>query len=237
MSEEFHDRDLSEAEFWGVDLRNARFRDTDLSGSRFFHTLWNDVSIDGVVERLVVNGVDVTDFVNSHDRWYPLRAQLEPTTSDELIRVWANLQVEWSALLERLSALPADVVRRSVDGEWSVSETLRHLVFVMDKWFMWPILGVREFSPIGVPNTGSRDLEWPGLDHDVDPAFDDVLAIRSERIARFTDFVAGLDIDALAETVEVLENGSVPALMCFHAVLEEEFEHLRYVLRDLGIHV
>jgi hypothetical protein len=25
----------------------------------------------------------------------------------------------------------------------------------------------------------------------------------------------------------------MPTVMCFHAVLEEEFEHLRYVLRDL----
>jgi len=33
----------------------------------------------------------------------------------------------------------------------------------------------------------------------------------------------------------VLENGTAPALMCFHVVLEEEFEHLRYALRDLDL--
>ena len=38
----------------------------------------------------------------------------------------------------------------------------------------------------------------------------------------------------MPETVEVLENGTVPTVMCFHVVLEEEFEHLRYALRDLA---
>ena len=35
--------------------------------------------------------------------------------------------------------------------------------------------------------------------------------------------------------MEVPENGAVPAVMCFHVVLEEEFEHLRYALRDLDL--
>ena len=63
MPEEFEDRDLAESVFWGVNLQRSLFRDTDLSGSTFFHVFMNDVSIDGEIDRLVVNGVDVTDYV------------------------------------------------------------------------------------------------------------------------------------------------------------------------------
>ena len=80
MAEEFEDRDLSDSVFWGVNLERAYVRDANLAGARFFHTFWTDVSIDGVIDHLVVNGVDVTDFVNEHDRWFPLRT---PTRAND----------------------------------------------------------------------------------------------------------------------------------------------------------
>lgn len=233
MGEVFEGRDLSETVFWGVNLRSAMFRDADLSESTFFHTLWSNVLIDGVVDRLVVNGVDVTDYVNDHDRWYPLRTQLEPSTAVDLRAVWSKLQQEWSALLRRATGLSPETARRSVNGEWSLLETLRHLIFAMNKWFTWPILGERLFSPIGLPNAESRDGEWPGLDREADPSFDEVLAVRSQLDVTFSDFIAGIEFDALPQNSEVLENGSVLSTMCFHVVLEEEFEHLRYATRDL----
>lgn len=221
--------------FWGVNLRNGLFRDADVSGVHFFHTLWSNVSIDGVINGLVVNGVDVTDFVNTRDRWFPLRTQLEPSNAADLCSVWTVLQDEWSTLLRRVAAMQPDTVLQSVDGEWSLRDTLRHLVFAMDKWFTWPILGEHLFSPIGLPNSESKDGDWPGLDHHADPSFGDVLAIRNRQLGRFTDYIEHLDVGALPETSDVLENGSVSSLMCFHVVLEEEFEHLRYALRDLDI--
>ena len=233
MPEEFEDRDLSESVFWGVDLQRVIVRDADLSGARFIHTRWSDVSIDGVIDRVVVNGVDVTDFVNKHDRWYPLRTQLEPTTDAELRDAWAMLQGEWTVLFDRLSTMGPDAPLVSVNGEWSLRDTCRHLLFVMDKWFRWPIVGAREFSPIGLPNTGSRDFGWPGVDLAADPTFADVLSECARYADDFSAYVSSRPLAELPETVDVLENGPVPALACFHAVLEEEFEHLRYAIRDL----
>lgn len=235
MPEEFEDRDLSESVFWGVNLQRVTFRDADLSGSTFFHTLWSNVTVDGVVNGLVVNGVDVTEYVNAHDRWYPLRTQLEPATADDLRAAWSVLQAEWAAVLARVAAMPAEAALHSVNGEWSVRDTLRHLVFAMDKWFSGPVLGEQQFSPIGLPNSGSQGRDWPGVDRGADPTMDEVLAVRAERNGRFTDHIATLDFDALPGTVEVLENGEVPTVMCFHVVLEEEFEHLRYTVRDLDL--
>lgn len=123
----------------------------------------------------------------------------------------------------------------SVNGEWSFRDTLRHLVFVRDKWFAGPILGRERFTAIGLPNTGSRDFGWPGLDLDATPSIGDVLEIRSRQDAELDEWLSGRDFSALPAESEVLENGTVPTLMCLHAVLEEEFEHLRYATRDLDL--
>ena len=80
MAEEFEDRDLSDSVFWGVDLRRATFRDVDLSGVSISHALLDGVDIDAKIDRLVINGVDVTDYINERDRWYPLRAMVRPTS-------------------------------------------------------------------------------------------------------------------------------------------------------------
>lgn len=235
MAEEFEDRDLSASVFWGVNLRKATFRDADFSGSTFFHTEWRDVSIDGVIDRLVVNGVDVTSYVNEHDIWHPLRVQLSPDSVEEMRATWENLCAEWAKVLDRVSGMPPDAATVSVNGEWSLRDTLRHLMFAMDKWFMWPILGRRDFTPMGLPNTGSIDRDWPGLDRTSDPTFAAVLETRASMTATFTDYLSSLDLTTMEPEVDVLENGSVPALMCFHVVFEEEFEHLRYALRDLSV--
>lgn len=235
MGEEFEGRDLSEAVFWGVNLRGSTFRDVDISGSTFFHTEWNEVSIDGVISGLVVNGVDVTDYVNAKDRWYPLRTQLTPTTAEGVLSAWRDIESEWVTLCDRVRSEPS-LAEVSVDGEWTLRQTMRHLIFAMDKWFSLPLLGIETFTPCGLPNTGSQGREWAGLDPLADPTFDEVLGVCAAQSDRFVRFVEGTDFSTLPETVEVPENGSVPTLMCFHAVLEEEFEHLRYMIRDLGDH-
>ena len=235
MAEEFNDRDLSESVFWGVNMHNAMFRDADFSGSTFFNTGWQNVSIEGVIGGLVVNGVDVTECVNANDRWYPLRNQLSPQTAEGMRSTWSALCAEWDLLFGRLHSMDPHVPTASVNGEWSLRDTLRHLLFAMDKWFTLPILGAQQFSSLALPNTGSQGLEWPGVNPDADPSFTEVLAARTITNQVFTEYLAALELSALPESTEISENGSVPATMCFHVVFEEEFEHLRYALRDLAL--
>lgn len=234
MPEIFNDRDFSDSVFWGVNLQKVLFRDADLSGSSFFHVFMKNVSIDGEIDRLVVNGVDVTDYVNEHDRWWPLRTNLSPDSVQGLRQSWEILTSEWTRLLAKVPDTDPSVVHRSVNGEWSLTDTLRHLIFAMDKWFVLPILGEKHFNPIGLPNTESQDRQWPGLDTGADIDFAAALKERESQQHRFSSFISSMRMDDLPELVDIEENGPVPAFMCFHVVLEEEFEHLRYMIRDLA---
>ena len=234
MAEEFEGRDLSGAVFWGVDLSGARFRDVNLTGVTITHAWVVDVDIDALVDHVTINGVDVTQYVNERDRWYPLRAMLRPTDPDGFGAAWQGLDQEWASTIERARQLTETQRHESVGGEWSVVDTLRHLVFAMDKWFTVPILGDDEFDPLGLPNSGSADLGWRGLDRGADPSFDEVLDVRARRAARFREFLDAVTSTDLVREVEVLENGTTPVNECLYTVFEEEFHHNRYALRDLA---
>jgi hypothetical protein len=234
MAEEFEDRDLRGAVFWDVDLSGAHFRDVNLTDVTITHARLANVDIDALIDRLVVNGVDVTDYVNERDRWYPLRAMLRTPDPDGMRTAWTSLELEWAPTIERASRLTEEQLHRSVDGEWSFVDTLRHLVFAMDKWFTVPILGDERFHPLGLPNTGSTDFGWPGLDRSADPSFDDVLAVRTRCSARFRDFLETVTAADLLREVDVLENGPRRVDECVQVVFEEEFQHHRYAVRDLA---
>src|SRR4051812_46623577 len=101
MPEEFEFQDLSEAVFWGVDLHGATFRDVDLTGASISHARLVDVDIDALVERLVVNGVDVTDYVNERDEWYPRRSMLRPADPEGMRAAWQALEQTGAATIDR----------------------------------------------------------------------------------------------------------------------------------------
>ena len=128
---------------------------------------------------------------------------------------------------------PGAALHDSVNDEWSFVQTLRHLVFAMDKWFTAPVLG-ENFHPIGLPNSGSVDFPWPGLDYDLTPSLAEALAVRADRVARFRDYLASVSATDFARPVEVLENGTNPLEECIDTVFEEEFWHNRYAQRDLA---
>lgn len=230
----FDGDDLSDAVFWGVGLQRARFRDVDLSGVTVFHAQLTDVSLDGVVERLVVNGVDVTEFVNERDRWYPLRTQLRPVDRAGLRAAWDELERRWDAVVARATTLGERSFEESVDGEWSVRDTLRHLVFAFDKWFALPLLGHERFTAWGLPNTGSAHFDWPGLVPTASPGVGEILSVRASQSEAWRRYVEEADLQGLPDDIDVMENGRVPTWECFYAVLEEVFEHLRYADRDLA---
>lgn len=226
--------DLMGAVFWGADLSGAMFRDVNLTDVSISHALLVNADIDATIERLVVNGVDVTDFVNERDPWYPLRAMLRPTTPHDMQATWALLEQEWSDTIEQARTLPDGAVHESVDGEFSFVQTLRHLVMAIDKWFTVPVLG-DAFHPIGLPNTGSLDFAFPGLDLTSAPSMDEALEVLGDRATRVRDFLAAITPADFDREIDVLENGPHPLVECIYTVFEEPFWHLRYARRDLSV--
>jgi hypothetical protein len=233
MPEEF-EGDLAAAVFWAADLTGASFRDVNLTDVRISHALLFNVEIDAMVDKLVVNGVDVTDYVNDRDRWHPLRSLLRASTPEDMRAAWAMLEDEWAKTVSRAQALPEARLHESVNGEFTFVQTLRHLVFAVDKWFTSPVLG-EPFDPIGLPNTGSLNFPWPGLDDDLTPSVSEALAVHADRTTRFRDYLESVEASDFTRPIDVLENGINPLQDCIWTVFEEEFWHNRYALRDLEL--
>ena len=127
--------------------------------------------------------------------------------------------------------------RRSIDGEWSFAQTLRHLVFATDAWLGRAILRrPQPFHPLGQPHA---EYETDGEDMSLfatgRPAFADVLAARAERQAQVRDFIATATPELLAEPRPTAwsPEHEEPVRHCLHVILDEEWEHLRFALRDL----
>lgn len=235
--------DLRGAEFRGVDLGGARFVECDLSGAvmRAVDVAGADVDapwLNDGASTFLVNGVDVAPLVEEElNRRFPGRAERRATDADGLRSAWAALERTWAATLDRAAALPAGTVDVSVGGEWSFAQTLRHLVMATDTWLRGAVLEVeRPYHPIGQPNA---DYETDGYDMSVfmagTPSYDEVLEVRAGRVAMVRDFLAAVTPDELGV---LRRNPWAPdrtetTLACLHVILEEEWEHHRYAVRDL----
>jgi hypothetical protein len=230
---EFEGADLRGAQFHEVDLTDARVEGANLTNVKMSDVWLVNVDIDGMYNGVRINGVDVTAYVSAElARIDPQRALLEPTDPEGMRAAWSAVSARWDATIERARQLPEEALHASVDGEFSFVQTLRHLVFATDKWFTAPILG-GEFDPIGLPNTGSLEFPWPGIDRAADPSFADALAVRRDRGARFAKYLSDLQPSDLTGDREVLENGHAPVQACLHVVFEEEMAHHGYATRDL----
>ena len=235
--------ELRGAEFVGTDLSGARFVGADLSGvvMRGVDVRGADIDAPWLSDGesfLRVNGVDVIPFVEAElNRRFPGRAGRRATDPDGLRAAWAALERIWPATLERVAAMPAGTADVPVGGEWSFAQTLRHLVFATDVWLGRAILGIeRPFHPLGQAHASAAD---DGLDMSVfttaTPSYAEVLEARASRTAMVRDFLATVTSEVLAAPRKSPWDEPYPqtVLSCLHVILEEEWEHLRYAVRDL----
>ena len=139
------------ARFKDEDLTDAEFRECDMTRARLIGVVMQDAVIDGLVTNLVVNGVEVTSYVEAElDRRHPVRLLIrsEPTRPTCARRAAAAGRLGGD---DRATPREAQgLEHQRVGGEWSAVETLRHLVFVHDSWFRRCCLGSTEpFTAIG----------------------------------------------------------------------------------------
>jgi hypothetical protein len=69
----------------------------------------------------------------------------------------------------------------------------------------------------------------------VTPSYDEVLEIRAGRVAMVRDFLTTVTPEVLGEARKHPWNPEYEeaCLSCLHVILEEEWEHHRYAVRDL----
>jgi DinB superfamily/Pentapeptide repeats (8 copies) len=235
--------DLRGAEFVDVNLRGARFVGADLSGvvMRGVDVVAGEIDAPWLSDSgtpFLVNGVDVVPFVEAElDRRFPGRADRRAADPEGLRSAWHQLETTWATTLERAEAMPSGAVDVSVDGEWSFAQTLRHLVLATDLWLGKAVLQLEQpYHPLGLAGPGAEE---EGMDMSVftrtAPSYDEVLEARASRVAMVRDFLATVTADELATPRRNPWAPDEPetTLSCLHVVLEEEWEHHRYAVRDL----
>src|SRR4051812_11806673 len=117
--------------FTGQDLSGAEFRDVNLIGARMRGVLLMNADIDGAIGGLRINGVEVAPLIEAElNRLHPERTALRPATPAGAREAVAVVDALWAATIVRVRTMPDGTTDRSVDGEWSLTETLRHLIFV-----------------------------------------------------------------------------------------------------------
>ncbi|HLW44795.1 MAG TPA: DinB family protein [Acidimicrobiales bacterium] len=233
--------DLSGADFFAVDLSYARVRGADLRGIVMRGVEVTDARIDGEVERLVVNGVDVAPLVEAElDRRDPDRPKMRPTDPRGFRDAWDIVERLWAGTVERARALDPQLLHESVDGEWSFIETLRHLVFATDAWVRRVILGdPAPWDPLDLPWDEMQDTPGIPRDRQARPSLDAVLALRRDRMASVREVIDGLTDESLASSTEPVDAPGWPPAesfgirQCLLIVLNEEWHHRKFAERDL----
>lgn len=233
--------DLRGATFVGADLRGARFVEADLSGvvMRGAQVEGLDIDAPWLPEGpLLVNGVDVVPYVEAElNRLFPGRERRRASDPAGLRAAWTVLQQTWEATMARAASLPSDAVHVSVGGEWSFAQTLRHLVLATDTWLGRAIRRLDQpFHPLGLagPQAAEDGLDLSVFRTDV-PTYDEVLAARTDRVALVTDYLATVTANQLDEPRNNPWAPQYPETVrsCLQVILEEEWEHHRFAVRDL----
>ena len=229
------------ATFVGTSFKGATLRSCDVSGvtMRSVDVAGLDIdSHDLFFAGLIVNGVDVVPLVDAElTRQFPGRELQKAQTPEGLRDGWVAVQAAWGTTVTNT---PRELVDAHVEDEWSLAQTLRHLVLATDAWLRGGITGMEQpFHEIGLIFTGAAEM---GFDMSIfradEPTFDDILAVRAERQQMVTDFLGTATPELLAEERDNPWGGGDwhPTVGdCVRVILEEEWAHLRYVRRDLAL--
>ncbi len=232
------------ATFKDQDLTDAEFRECDLTRARLIGVVMQDAIIDGLVSNLVVNGVEVTSYVEAElDRRHPVRLLIRSADPADLRHGFLRLRTEWASTLERLQGMPKSSEHQRVGGDWSTVQTLRHLVFVHDSWFRRCCLGSTEpFTAIGLASDFVPDQEEQGLDPVATPGLGEVLAVRDVQGAELERWLSTVTDGQLSAPAPVPAGRGWPpyargksVLECLHVVLDEEWAHHGFCARDLDL--
>lgn len=227
------------------DIAGLEIRDCEVTGLKIVDCYGSDVYLGGYFERLVVNDVDVTTYVEAElDRQHPARVLArEARSPDDYRAAWDAIEALWKATLDRARLLPEATLHERVAGEWSLVETQRHLLFASDAWLGNAVLeDEAPYHPLGFPYGGmpAEASAKLGLTLEATPTLDEVLVPRLLRMATMRRVVDGLtdvelDRTCARKPAEPYPDQEYLVRRCLKVVLKEEVEHHRYTVRDLAV--
>lgn len=245
------DDDLRHAEFVAADLTGARFRFAELEGAAFEQSYLpravmrgvdlTGADIDGDIRGLKVNGVEVQPLIEAElNRQNPGREFARSQVLAVQRESFEAALRTWSATLDRVEAMPAGTVDQQVGSEWSVAQTLRHLVFAVDGWVRHGIRGLDgAFSPIGLPFSEYDDRAAAlGVDVTATPPYEEVRAVWADRVAQVRalyDSLTQEEFEAPARRLPPWESETriLPVWRSLGVIANEAWEHHRFAARDL----
>jgi hypothetical protein len=232
-------------EFEGATFVRASFKGASIRRSDVRGLTMHSVDVDGLdidshdlfFGTLYVNGVNVVPLVEAElNRLFPGREMQNATTPEGLREAWVAAQAAWQTMISDTSR---DVVDTQVGGEWSLAQTLRHLVLATDAWLGGAIMRLEQpFHEIGVIFSSAPEMGFDMSIFRTDaPTYDEVLAVRAQRQQMVTDFLEAATTELLAEERDNpwgADDWHPTVGDCIRVILEEEWAHLRYIRRDLA---
>jgi hypothetical protein len=168
------------------DLTDSEFRECDLTRARLIGVVMQDAVIEGLVSNLVINGVEVSSYVEAElDRRQPVRLLIRPADRVELLQGFRELRAAWSETLEQLRRMP---------GRCCLGST-------------------RPLTAFGVVPDYVLEHEQ-GLDRAATPSLDEVLAVRDLQNAELDRWLSNVAAAELLAPAPVPEgSGQVRARM------------------------
>jgi hypothetical protein len=229
----FQNRTLQDSRFIECDLRGVVVRGSDIAGMELDSPWLGEGD-----SSLLVNGVDVVPFVDAElNRRFPGRELRGGQTPDALRAAWAALERTWAATLDHVATMPEGTVDASVDGEWSLDQTMRHLVMATDTWLGRAIREQEQpYHPAGLPNDDNDSAAYDvSVFSATAPTYEEILEARTGRQAMVRAYLSTVTPDELAAPRKHphAPDHEETVLSCLHTILEEEWEHHRYAVRDL----
>ena len=228
------------------DLSGLEIRDCDVTGLKIVDCYGGNVSLGGGFERVVVNDVDVTAYVEAElDRLHPNRVLArEATSAAEYRAAWDAIEKQWEETLDRARRLPEAKLHEQVDGEWSFVETQRHLLMASDAWIGNAVLEEdAPYHPLGLPGGGMPAEASAKLS-----GSPSMPSRRSTRYSRRGSPAWPRCAGSSTSSPRPSSTGYVVASRpthypdkdyvvrrCLSVVLKEEAEHHRYAVRDLTV--
>ena len=242
-----HERaEVMRANFKGASLLRSNFSGATIRFSNLTGLVVQECDVGGLsidshdlfFGTLFVNGVDVVPLVDAElNRRFPGRELQNSRTPEGLRESWEAVQEAWAKTVDDT---PAQLRDARVGTEWSLAQTLRHLILATDAWLLAGVERQEQpFHPIGQIFTGAAE---GGFDMSIfrEPTdFDEILSVRAERQQLVTDHLAAVTEAQLEEERANPwdpEGEWKPTVGdCLRVILEEEWAHLRYIRRDLAI--